>query len=182
MARVRYLTSAEAADEIRAILERQERDGGDILNLHRAIGNAPAVLRNFMRLGNSLLRHGSLPPRLRELAILRVAVLTRARYEWAHHEPIAAHAGVSAQEIEALAAGRMPPGLTAVEQAVLQYIDEVTERLEVPAAVFESVRTHLDEGQVVELTMVAGYWGMVARLLQALEVDVEPPFRRYLRW
>jgi hypothetical protein len=33
---------------------------------------------------------------------------------------------------------------------------------------------------VVELTLVAGYWGMVARLLVALEIDLEPPFLQYL--
>lgn len=179
MARVRLVTTQEAAAEIRPILERQERDGGEVLNLHRALANAPGVLRNFMRLGNSLLLHGMLPPRLRELAILRVARLTAARYEWAHHLPIALRAGVTQAEVEAIAAWESAPVFGETERAVLRYVDEVTLHIRVPAPVFEALRACLSEGEVVELTMVAGYWGMVARLLEALEVDVEPAFEQF---
>lgn len=179
MARVRLVTTAEAAAEIRPILERQERDGGEVLNLHRALANAPGALRNFMRLGNSLLFHGVLPPRLRELAILRVAQLTGASYEWAHHLPIALRTGVTEAEVEALGGWESGPLFGAAERAVLRYVDDVTLRVRVSAAAFDALRAHLSEGQVVELTMVAGYWGMVARLLEALEVDVEPAFQKY---
>ncbi len=177
MARVRYVGTADAADEIRPIFERQERNGGEVLNLHRAIANAPGTLRNFMRLGNSLLVHGTLPPRLRELAILRVARLTGARYEWAHHVPIARRAGVTQAEVDALAGGKGPE-FGAAERAVLRYVDEVVSRVRVPEDVFAALRDSLTEGQVVELTLVAGYWGMVARVLEALQVDVEPSFQQ----
>jgi len=49
-----------------------------------------------------------------------------------------------------------------------------------PDEVFREVRRHLSEAEVVELTLVVGYWGMVARLLVALEIDLEPPFLQYL--
>jgi alkylhydroperoxidase family enzyme len=37
------------------------------------------------------------PPRLRELAVLRLAQLVGSAYEWSHHRPMALHAGVTAR-------------------------------------------------------------------------------------
>jgi alkylhydroperoxidase family enzyme len=50
----------------------------------------------------------------------------------------------------------------------------------VPDDVFREARAHLSEAEVVELTLAAGYWGMVARLLVALEIDLEPSFAQHL--
>jgi alkylhydroperoxidase family enzyme len=108
MARVSYVATAEAQGDAREVFAKLESRGSDILNLNRVLAHSPNVLRNFMRLGNSLLFHGVLPPRLRELAILRVAELTGAHYEWAHHVPIARQAGVRGQ-IAGLKSGRRPP-------------------------------------------------------------------------
>ena len=180
MARVSYVATAEAQGDAREVFAKMESRGSGILNLHRALAHSPNLLRNFMRLGNSLLFHGVLPPRLRELAILRVAELTGARYEWAHHVPIARQAGVREEQIDALTGWATSAHFDARERAVLAYADSVTSRVGVSDDVFREARDHLSEAEVVELTLVAGYWGMVARLLVALQVDVEPPFDQHL--
>jgi alkylhydroperoxidase family enzyme len=180
MARVSYVATAEAQGDAREVFAKMERRGSDILNLNRALAHSPNVLRNFMRLGNSLLFHGVLPPRLRELAILRVAELASAHYEWAHHVPIARQAGVSEEQIAGLTDWATSAHFDARERVVLAYADSVTSKVGVSDEVFQEARAHLSEAEVVELTLVAGYWGMVARLLVALEIDVEPPFARYL--
>jgi 4-carboxymuconolactone decarboxylase len=180
MARVSYVATAEAQGDAREVFARLEARGSDILNLNRVLAHSPNVLRNFMRLGNSLLFHGVLPPRLRELAILRVAELTGAQYEWAHHVPIARQAGVGDEQIASLTDWATSAHFDARERAVLAYVDSVTSRVGVPDEVFSEARVHLSEAEVVELTLVAGYWGMVARLLVALQIDVEPPFDEHL--
>jgi 4-carboxymuconolactone decarboxylase len=180
MARVSYVATAEAQGDAREVFAKLEARGSDILNLNRVLAHSPNVLRNFMRLGNSLLFHGVLPPRLRELAILRVAELTGAQYEWAHHVPIARQAGVSEEQIAELTGWATSAHFDARERAVLAYADSVTTNVGVPDEVFSEARVHLGEAEVVELTLVAGYWGMVARMLVALQVDVEPPFDEHL--
>ena len=180
MARVSYVATAEAEGDAREVFAKLERRGSDILNLNRVLAHSPNLLRNFMRLGNSLLFHGVLPPRLRELAILRVAELTGAQYEWAHHVPIARQVGVREEQIGALTDWLTSAQFDARERAVLAYADSVTSKVGVSDEVFQGARDHLSEAEVVELTLVAGYWGMVARLLVALEIDVEPPFVQHL--
>jgi AhpD family alkylhydroperoxidase len=133
-----------------------------------------------MRLGNSLLFHGVLPPRLRELAILRVAELTGAHYEWAHHVPIAQQAGVREEQIAGLKSWATSAHFDARERAVLAYTDSVASTVSVSDEVFGEARAHLSEAEVVELTLAIGYWGMVARVLVALRVDVESPYTQYV--
>jgi 4-carboxymuconolactone decarboxylase len=180
MARVGYVATAEAQGDAREVFAKMEERGSAILNLHRALASTPNGLRNFMRLGNSLLFHGVLPPALRELAILRVAQMTGAHYEWAHHVPIARQVGVGEEQIAGLKGWHTSPHFDKRQRAALSYIESVTSAVTVRDEVFREARAHLSEAEVVELTLVAGYWGMVARLLVALEIDLEPPLAQYL--
>jgi len=180
MARVSYVTTKGAQGDARDVFAKMEQRGAAILNLHRALANSPGTLRNFMRLGNSLLFHGVLPPALRELAVLRVAQMTGASYEWAHHVPIARQVGVSEEQVAGLGSWHMSQHFGERERAALLYTESVTSAVAVPDEVFREARAHLSEAEVVELTLVAGYWSMVARLLVALEVDLEPSFAQHL--
>ena len=180
MARVGYVTTTTAQGDARDVFGKMEERGAAILNLHRALANSPGSLRNFMRLGNSLLLHGLLPPPLRELAILRVAQTTGAGYEWAHHVPIARQVGVRQEQIDGLDGWQTSPHFDERERAVLRYTESLTSTVSAPDDVFSEARVHLNEAEVVELTLVAGYWGMVARLLVALQIDLEPSFAEHL--
>ena len=180
MARVGYVTTSEASGDAGEVFAKMERRGNAVLNLHRAVANSPNMLRNFMRLGNSLLLHGLLPPVLRELAVLRIAQMTGADYEWAHHVPLALQAGVSREQIDELEGWATSAQFDERERSVLRYVESVAREVAVPDEVFEKARAHLSEGEMVELTLVAGYWGLVARLLVPLEIDLEPEFAQFL--
>ncbi|MEX1253412.1 MAG: carboxymuconolactone decarboxylase family protein [Dehalococcoidia bacterium] len=177
MARVRYASSADAQGDSRDALAAMEQQGLEVLNLYRALANTP-VLRNFLRLGSSLLRHGALDPTLREITILRVAQVTNASYEWAHHVPIAREAGVPDEQIDSLADWQTSPAFDARQRAALRYAEAVA-TVSVTDDVFDDARQHLGEPEIVELTLVVGFWGMVARALTALQVDIEPEFRQF---
>jgi len=180
MARVKYMSAADAVGDARNVFTKWEQEGRDPINLHRIVANSPNTLRNFLRLGNSLLLYGQLAPRLRELAILRIAQMTGADYEWVHHVPIAEEAGVNHAEISHLDDWRQRPEFDDREKAVIRYTEAVTRDVEVPDEVFDELRRHLSETEIVELTLVCGYWGMVARLIVALKIDIEPDFQRFL--
>lgn len=180
MARVRLLTTSEAEGDALQVFTALERQGATILNLHRALGNSPTTLRSVLRLGTSLLGFGQLPPNLRELAILRIAQMTGADYEWAHHVPLAKQAGVSEEQIKLLKEWEAHDCFDDRDRALLLYVETVTRDVTVPGDVFNGARAYLSEGGIVELTLVCGYWGMAARILRALEIDVEPEFQQYL--
>jgi AhpD family alkylhydroperoxidase len=178
MARVKYVSSEEAQGDSREILAALERSDQEVLNLYRTVANTP-VLRNFMRLGGSLLGHGVLSPKLREVVILRTAQLTGADYEWAHHIPIARAAGVRDEQIESLRDWQHSPAFDAREQATLRFAEAVHAR-GVTDEIYNATREHLSEPEIVETTLVVGFWGgLVALTLLALSVDIEPDFQRF---
>jgi 4-carboxymuconolactone decarboxylase len=180
MARISYAATSQAKGDARDVLKQMQERGQEILNLDRAVARSPGSLRNFLRLGASLLAHGQLPPNLRELAILRIAQITGAHYEWAHHVPLAKQAGVADAQLEGLSDWRGGNAFNARERSVLAYAEAVVTTRDVPDDVFEAVRGQLGEDDVVELTLVCGYWNMVACLLLALKIDLEPSARKYL--
>lgn len=180
MARVGYVTTSEASGDAGEVFAKMERRGNAVINLHRAVANSPNMLRNFMRLGNSLLLHGLLPPALRELAVLRIAQMTGADYEWAHHVPLALQAGVSREQIGDLESWPTSPHFDERARAALRYVEAVARDVAVADDVFGQARAHLSEGEVVELSLVVGYWGLVARLLVPLQIDLEPGFVQFL--
>jgi AhpD family alkylhydroperoxidase len=177
MARVRYVTSDDAEGDTKELLASMEEQGNEVLNIYRALGNTQS-LRNFMRFGSGLLLRGTLDPPLRELAILRIGQITGCAYEWAHHVPIAREAGVRDDQMAALADWRSSSAFDERERAVIAYA-EAAANIGVTDDIFAAARTHLSDEQMVELTLVAGFWGLVARTLEALAVDIEREYQRY---
>jgi len=173
MARVRLVEKDQAPPEVREIFQKVESAGARVLNLYKAVANSPYALRNFMRLGNSLLARTELEPKLRELAILRVAKLCQSEYEWTQHVPIAVEVGVGREQVEAISNWKASAAFSDIERAVLEYTDEVAQDVRGKDETFTTLQKYLSEQSIVELTLSIGYWGMVARVLVPLQVEIE---------
>ncbi|MFO8009797.1 MAG: carboxymuconolactone decarboxylase family protein [Dehalococcoidia bacterium] len=173
MARIRLLRDHEAPEDTREIFRKIEANGAKVLNLYRAVGHSPSTVSTFIKLGNVLLNRTVLPPHLRELAILRIATLLECGYEWTQHEPIARGAGITESQLNDVARWDSADSFSEVERAVLRYTDEVTLNNKVSDETFSGLERHLDERDLVELTLAIGYWGMIARVLVPLEIEVE---------
>jgi alkylhydroperoxidase family enzyme len=116
-----------------------------------------------------------LTPRLREIAIVRVAQAARYAYALNQHVPtIAVPDGVSLEECEALKDWRPSKFFNEAERATLAYVDAMIAGPEVPDDVFNAVRKHYTEREIVELTVLVGTYLMHNRVFTALRVDVEP--------
>ncbi|HWQ28211.1 MAG TPA: carboxymuconolactone decarboxylase family protein [Dehalococcoidia bacterium] len=174
MARVPLLNVDDVPEESRWLLERNVRDDG-LFNIYRAIAHTPDGLRQFMRFGSYVLTRSSLEPRLREIAILRAGSLARCRYEVAHHVPLARAAGLGDAEIRAAIEGD-DGAFDAPGAAVLRFATELTRDARVSAGTHAGVRAFLDDRGIVDLTLTVGYYNLVARVLNGLEVDLEPAF------
>ncbi len=173
MARVSILSKDQVSDKLKDVFQSMEQRGAQILNVYKVMAHCPRVGREFLRLGNAILFYGSLPPKLRELAIHRVSDLAEATYEWTQHVPIGMMAGLTEEQIKALHRWKDSPLFSAQERAVLQYTDEVAQNIRVSEKTFKAVRDFLTEEQVVELTTTIGYYGMVSRILEAIEIELE---------
>ncbi len=173
MARVAILEKENVGDELRDLFQKMEDKGQTVLNLFKVMANSPEVGRAFLRLGNRILRKGRLDPKLRELAILRVGDLAKANYEFTQHVPIARRVGVTADKIAALPAWQASDLFNDRERAVLQYTDEVAEQIRVSDETFGEIKAFLSDQEIVELTTTIGYYGMVSRILEALQIELE---------
>ncbi len=173
MARVHLLEKDEAPPEVKEVFQKIEDNGAKITNLFKAVANSPKVLLNFIRLGNSIAGRMGLPPKWRELVILRVARLTNSEYEWVGHASLALKKGVSREQINAIADWQNSSEFNDDERAILQYTDEVTQNVSVTEQTFSTLKRFFDEQTIVELTLTASYYGMLARVLVPLQVEVD---------
>lgn len=173
MARVVLIEKGKAAPPAEELFRRIEANGARLVNIYRAIAHSPAAAQSFLKLGNCLLKETELPPGLRELAILRIANLAGSEYEWAQHIAVAGQAGVTHQQIKDISNWQGSTHFDTRERAVLRYVDEATLNVKVTDATFEALKAHFPERQIVELTMSIGYWGMIARVLVPLEIEMD---------
>ena len=148
------------------------------MNIFRMAAHSDISIREFIRLGNRLIMKAHLNARFRELAILRIAQMIGARYEWAQHVPIAVDTGISREEISELDSWSESWLFDAQDKAVLQYTEEVVRDSRPKDETFNVVSQFLDNTSLVELTLSIGYWSMVGKFLRTFRVDVEEEFLR----
>jgi 4-carboxymuconolactone decarboxylase len=168
MARLDYVVGGGAvAEKIR------QRRGGRLTPLDGMLLHSPPFADGWNSLLGAIRGDSTLPPDIRELAVLRVAELNGAEYEWTAHEPVARQAGMTSEQLAAVRAGDGAGVLDERQRAVIAYTDAMTRDIEVPDELFERVRTHFNERQLVELTVTVGTYNLVSRFLVALEVGAE---------
>jgi alkylhydroperoxidase family enzyme len=161
-----------------ALNKRLEELWGTPPNLYRALANHPPLVAVWTEF-SKVLRHDTRTPRaLRELVILRGAQLIGSEYEWAQHLPMARKAGVREAQIAALAGWRTCAGFDTREKAALA-LGEAVSACRVTDEVYAEVMRHFDHGEYVELALVAAFYAMVGRMLDAMGVPLEPEFTGY---
>lgn len=145
---------------------------GRISPLYQALLNSPPIAHGWEQMLSAVRNRNSLTPAVRELVILRVAVLNRAPYEFDAHVPHALAAGVSSAVIDAMRHIPLPADapLSAVERVALRLTDAMTRDIDVPEALYAEVRQHFNaQGQIDLVATVAAY-NMVSRFLVALQI------------
>jgi alkylhydroperoxidase family enzyme len=148
---------------------------GKLINIYRMLLHSPALADSWFNHSNAVRWKTALDGRLREIVIIRIGHITKAQYVLRQHVPALALAdGVSIAECEALTDWQSATSFSARERAALAYADAMTREIAVPDAVFAEVKDHFDTREIVELTVLIGSYNMNARVLQALELDLEP--------
>jgi alkylhydroperoxidase family enzyme len=169
MALLPYVDEKSAPQSVREMFERTPI----ILNVFRMIANSEAAVRPFSQLGQSLLTRAKLDAKLREIAILRTAKISHSVYEWTQHVPIAKAVGVSDEQIAAIENWETSRSFNDTEQLVLKFTDEVARNVKGSRETLAALKKAMSPTEIVELIMSIGFWGMVARLLETTEVDLE---------
>jgi len=151
---------------------RLEELGGRPVNLYRALANQPDMLAAWIEFAWSVRQKPRTPRRLRELMVVRGASMMDCDYELSHHRAMALRCGVGADELAALDRWRSTDYFSAAERAAIAFMEAMVGGA-VPDAVGAELAQHFDAAERVELTLTAGLYCMVPRVISALRVPLE---------
>ena len=141
---------------------RFQNEGPFAVYLH-----APGYGKLAQALGGYLRYHTSLPPRLKEFAILCTAQHWKAQYEWHAHAPMAANDGVKETTIRNLKAGRPAKSAAKDEMAIYEFVKQLYAKRRVSDAAYARVHKIIGDTGMVELVGILGYYALISMTLNA---------------
>jgi len=173
--RVAPLADDEMDDETRALLGATSSDirRGPILNIFRTLAHHPKLLKRWMVFGAHVLAKSTLPPRERELAILRIGWRCGSEYEWGQHVAIGRATGLSDEEIRRVAKGPEAPGWNPFDAAILRAVDELHDDSFLSDASWNALTAHWSTEQLIDLIFAVGQYTLVSMALNSLGVQLD---------
>jgi len=156
--------------ELAEIEGRILAERGRVSLLYQVLLNSGPIAAGWERMLTAVRNQTSVPGDLRELIILRVAVLNRASFEFDAHAPIAEREGVSPAKIAGVQCQPLPDVFNARERQVLALTDAMTRDVAVPDALMTELQQQMDPQHLVELVATVAAYNMVSRFLVALNI------------
>ena len=172
MSRIKELSPADMTQEQLDLYE-STRAGGGLLG-----GPNIAYLRipKFMQINQAMvgyLRTNSLPPRLRQLAILRTVKYWGARFAWAFHVPASLKEGVQQDIIDDIEKGQEPVSASPKDKAVLRVCTELLETRRLSDDTYQTAIDMFGEAGLADIVATSGFYCLISLTLNTFEID--PP-------
>lgn len=173
MARVRDIEIDEVPADVQPIYKRFAEDYGPFLNQVKVFAHRPPALKHIMGLLLDLSDEALLPKRYLEIALVAVSKLNECTYCVAHHAPRLVDQGLPMDTVLHILDADCP-GLDDVDRLVRDYAVQVTEKPQyMRDAIFEQLRMHFSEEQIVELTLRTALCGFFNRFNDVLQIEAE---------
>ncbi len=148
------------------------------LNALGTFAHHPALAQAFNTFNGHVLFATMLSVRQRELVVLRVAVLRDSAYEWAQHEVLAGDAGLTPDEIAAVADAPDAAEWAPVDRALLRVVDELVRDANISDETWSVLAGELDTQQLVDVVFTVGAYDAVAMFFRAFRVDLDADLQR----
>jgi len=168
MARLPYSDLADPS--VQPLAERIAAERGSVLHLYQMLLHSPPVAEGWLTYLTAIRQRCALSPLLRELVIMRVALLNRAPYEAEQHAPFALREGMTREQLQQLEQWEASDLFTGEQRKVLALCDAMTRNVQVPAQLVADVRDFLPARELVELVATIAAYNMVSRFLEALQI------------
>ena len=159
-----------ARHAVSVMLPEERRNPGDAGTLLSTLVRHPKLTRAYLKFSTYLLYGSTLPPRIRELVILRVAHRRDCTYEWSHHVDMGKKLGLTDADIEAAQTGQ---SANAFDSALLRAVDELDEKSNLSDQTWAALGEQLDEQQRMDLVFTTGNYIALAMALNTFGVEVE---------
>ena len=154
-------------------LQSKAKMNGRTLNIFKTLAHHPRLLKRWMVFGNHVLFRSTLPPRDRELVILRIGWLCQAEYEWGQHVIIGKQAGLTEDEIARIKLDPDDAGWSEFDAALIRATDELHEDACLSDATWQALTTRYDTQQMMDLIFAIGQYNLVSMALNSLGVQLD---------
>ena len=144
--------------------------GRGILNLHRMMAYAPALMKASGDMAMAFRSEAILARALAEIVVLRTAQVADCDYEWERHVPLARAAGVSEQQIADVGRWKQSAAFNLKEKAVLKYAETLAGGTPLEDQIFAELQRYLTPREIVALTMLVGFYVSTAIFIKAMAV------------
>lgn len=169
--RIQALKKRECSTEQLKLLDKL--GPASSLNAFKTLVRHPRLFQRFLPVLIYVLQESTLPPRDRELLILRIAWLCRAEYEWSHHSISGKEAGLSNQEILRISKGPNAKGWTSFDAALLQAADELRRDTCISDSTWAALAEKYTEKQLMDLIYTVGVYNLASMVLNSLGVEMD---------
>jgi alkylhydroperoxidase family enzyme len=144
------------------------------LNVFRMMANAPASFQPFVDLALSILAFSEFDKLKREIAVLRIAHLTKSHYEWTQHVRVAKSLGMDDATIARIHCDGPVTTLDAEGNLLCRVADEMTRDVRLSDEALEQILARYGTRQATELIVCCAYFNMLSRFLESTRVELEP--------
>lgn len=177
MARVPYLSGPDDTPESAAVWKRLRAERPvPTPNTFRAHANAPRLLDAALSYADALRDRARVDPRLRELAILAVGYAADSEYIVAHHRSHALRAGVTEEQLRAVASFEDSEAFDSRERAVMRLAHASTVDITIDDGLWSELKRELSIPEIVEIAQQIGWFNSAIRMQAILGVELEPEY------
>ena len=149
-------------------------------NLYRGVARNESLFIDMIDMGyitpTGLMDRRTIPPRIRELLILRTCVRAGNDYEFnLHVKTISEKMGLNKSEIEDLKKQEIDHKLwTAAEAALIAMADELVQNISLSEELFVSLSNHFSEAELIEMVQLVGLYTTVAMMVDLIRPELDP--------
>jgi 4-carboxymuconolactone decarboxylase len=161
-------TAAETA--LLGPLERQ----GRVYNVFTTMANHPELARDWLTFATHVLRNSTLPPRDREILILRIGWLCGSEYEWAQHVRFGKREGLGEDDLRHVRQGPDAADASPHDRLLLQAVDELHADAFITDDTWNSLCETYDTRQMMDLVFAVGQYTLVSMALNSFGVQLDP--------
>ena len=147
---------------------------GPAVNIFRTLIRHPKLFKRWLVFANHVLFKATIPPRDREILILRTGWRCRAEYEWGQHVIIGKAVTLTDEEILRITEGPDAPGWSLFDALLVRTADELHDDQFVSDATWKALAERYSTQQLMDAVFAVGQYTLVSMALNSFGVQLDP--------
>ncbi len=173
--RIKPLAESEWNAEQQKLLNPQKaaHPSGRVVNINATLANHIKLAERWLPWAMYIFTESTLPPREREILILRIGWLCRSEYEFGQHTLFGKSAGLTDEEIRRITGGPKAAGWDPFEVTLLQAVDELHTDAFITDATWNALAKRYNKQQLIDLVATVGQYNLISMLLNSFGVQLD---------